>query len=253
MTAAFYVLYGLLVLTVTVPLRTEAFFSGYSARRSRAGDSAAFLFALVSAYALPWGGVPLIPSAVWFPASATALLLLSARDERRGARPALRYKALAILCGGIFYGGMACFMLRIGTPGALFSIEGMSAVFRLESLGGWLIPASAAFFAGFALSLASLGLRDGLPASLFFFSCAGFLTNTFLPPILSLISTAAGGEPPLALALRIVAAFIVSAALGKMLYLSQERTDGARRAAAGASVCLVLGGCAFLAVLAVFG
>lgn len=248
MTFAFYILYGLLVLAVSASLRTEAFFSGNSARRSRVGDRVAFCLAFASVYALPWGGVPLIPSALWFPAFVIALLFLSARSEQKNARSALMGKAAAILCGAVFYGSMSYFMRKFGTPGALFSIEGMSAVFRLESLGGWLLPASCAFFAAFALSLASVGLRDGLPASLFFFSCAGFLTNMFLPPVFSAAAAAAGAAPPGALAFRIVAAFTVSAALGKILRLSQERSCAASRALARASVCFALGGCVVLAM-----
>lgn len=250
MTVSFYILYGLLILAISASPGTEAFYSGDGVRRSRARDSAAFPFALASAYALPWGGVPLIPSAAWFPAFSIALLLLSARDERRGVLPAWGRKAAAILCAGLFYGGMSWFMLRIGTPGALFSIEGMSAAFRLESLGNRFLLLPGAFFVGLLLSFSGVGLRGGLSASLFFFSCAGFLTNTFLLPMLSRVLLAAGAEPPRSLVLQIVSAFLIAAVLGKILRLPQGRSilpGAARRVSACASVCFVLAGCAALA------
>lgn len=250
MPAVSCVLYAVMVLALSFPPPAAALpeSGGRAARARRAKDAASSLCALASAYALPWSGIPWIPSAAWFPLALAALLLLPAREGRGGARSAWRDRAPAVASVGVFLLAARGFMLRIGTPGELCSLEGMSAVFRLESLGPWLLAAQAALFVGIAAAFALTDPRGGLSASLFFFSCAGFLTSVFISPLLARASIAMGIAPPRSIAVQILAALFAAALLGKLLGGGRARTGAPRRLLAGVAVFFVLSGCAVLAI-----
>lgn len=249
MPAIYFGLYAVMVIALSRPPR-GTHFGEAEGRLARFRERSAFLCALASTYALPWSGIALIPSTAWFPTALTALLLLPPRE---GARFAWGGKAVAVVLTGAFLLKMRSFALSIGTPGALWSLEGMSAVFRLESLGPWLYAAQAALFAGLALSFAITGLRRSSSASLFFFSCAGFLTSVFVSPLLARASIALGAEPPLSIAAQIASALFAAALLGRFFsrlsWFSRER--GSHRALLAAIAAFsVLFGCWALAAAA---
>lgn len=243
MSAIYCLLYAVMMLALSLPLSAMA---PLPPKGVRAPGAVAFLCALASTYALPWGGVPSVSSAAWFPLSLAALLLLPVQDGQKKLSSNWSCKAFAIALTGVFLWAMRSFMLRIGTPGDLYSLEGMSAVFRLSSLGSWLLVAQAALFAGLAVSFALTGLRGSPAASLFFFSCAGFLTTVFLSPLLARATIAMGVEPPRSVAVQIVAALFVAAFLGRLLGHLSARAVGMRRPLAGIAVFGVLLGCVVL-------
>lgn len=247
MSTVFYLLYAVMILALSLPLPAMAPLFQDGGRSVRASGAAAFLGLLVSTYALPWSGIPPISSAAWFPFSLIALLLLPVREEREAPCFGWGGKALAIALTGVFLWAMRSFMLRIGTPGELYSLEGMSAVFRLDSLGQWLLVAQAVLFVGFVASFALTGLREGAAASLFFFSCAGFLTTVFLSPLIARATIAMGVEPPRSIAVQIVVALFVAALLGRSLNCLSMRGAVMRRPLAGIAVFCVLLGCGVLA------
>jgi len=247
MSALFPVLYGVLVLALSIP--RSVFSRGDGAVSPGARSVAAFVCAFASTYALPWSGVPMIPSQAWFPVCAAAILLVPAHDGQRRL-PILRSgKVAALLCLSLFYTGMANFMLRVGTPGALGSIEGMSAAFRLESLGYGLLAAQAVFFGGMAVAFAATGLREGAPASMTLFSCAGFLTTAFLSPLFSKAAIATGAAQPVSIAVQIVSALIVSALLAMIFRRTQGLTAKIPAASFTASTILTVAGCVALRFL----
>ena len=247
MSVFFYLLYAVMILALSLPLSATASLSRNGWRAVRASEATAFLCALVSTYALPWSGIPSVPSAAWFPLALIALLFLPLRDGQKNVSFGWGSKAFAIASVGAFLLVVRGFMLRIGTPGELFSLEGMSAVFRLDSLGIRLLIVEVALFVGLAVSFALTGLREGAAASLFFFSCAGFLTNVFLSPLLARATVAMGIEPPRSVVVQIVVALLVASLLGRLLHCLSARTAAMRLALAGVAVFCVLLGCGVLA------
>lgn len=246
MSAFFYPLYAVMILALSLPLSATASLSRNGWRAVRASEATAFLGALASTYALPWSGIPLVSSAAWFPLSLFALLFLPLRDGQKNAPFGWGGKVFAIASVGAFLLVVRGFMLRIGTPGELFSLEGMSAIFRLGSLGPWLLVAQAALFVGFAVSFALVSPREGAATSLFFFSCAGFLTTVFLSPLFARATIAMGLEPPRSVVVQIVVAFLVAALLGRLLHCLSARTVMMRLPLAGVAVFCVLLGCGVL-------
>ncbi len=242
MTAVFFVLYAVLILALSLPARVPR----VAGECPRPLPLLAGLLALTSTYALPWSGVPFVPSAAWFPLALAALLVVPARGEGDGFLCARRGRVLVVLCVGAFVWSMRAFMLRIGTPGELCSLEGISAAFRLDSLGARLFAAQAALFLGLAASFVSANSRPGAPASLLSFTYAGFLTTVFVSPLLARATLALGAEPPRSIVVQVVAALIFAALLGKFFLFLQNRATQARRLLAISGAILVLIGCGVL-------
>ncbi|MDR3331515.1 MAG: hypothetical protein LBT08_02695 [Synergistaceae bacterium] len=147
-------------------------------------SAAAFLCALLSALALPWGGVPFshyagVGSWIWLPAVGLSSLLLVGD----GAGGSFRLvKAVVIICLAAFVSTANWFILRQGVPGGFFSIEAASMILRVGSAWG-AVPKAAMvlFFIGHVLSFAPLCSIRGVSAGVLALSYSGFLVITFVP------------------------------------------------------------------------
>lgn len=230
----FAVAYGVLVLVLALPRgRME---------RMRPHEAPSAISAFVSAFTLPFGGSSPLPSWLWAPlALASALLIIPKEKRKTDAAPAVG----AAICVLAFLLAMRSFMLRTGVPGELWSIEGMSAAWRLGSLGLSLYVAQAAF-ACCLWSVFTFAYRGkGMAGALLSFSLAGFWVVVFVLPLLSRGAAAIGASGRGSLALQIIAALTFAAALARVI----PRWQG-RRVCAVVSVASAVAGMLALFVCA---
>ncbi|MDR3280523.1 MAG: hypothetical protein LBT23_08420 [Synergistaceae bacterium] len=169
---------------------------------------AAWMCALISAFALPWSGAPLsaylgVGSWLWFPSAAASLSLLKPGDGSGRAERRLT----AILNTAAIMAALYLFMLTVGVPGDIPGIEGPGSITSLEGIVNWrVICALTLFFVSSVLSFAP-ARGTGRASSLLSFSYASFLSLIFVPPAHIF---AQGTAPARAIVLDVAAYFCVA-------------------------------------------
>ncbi|MDR1137050.1 MAG: hypothetical protein LBK91_01890 [Synergistaceae bacterium] len=118
---------------------------------------------------------------LWFPAAAMSLLLQS--DDGMKFRVARRVTAACNI--GAIVAAICVFMLNMGIPGDIPSIEGISAITALDSIrDAKIICAFALFFVSAVMSFAC-AFNPACPSRasrLLSFSCSSFLALALVPP-----------------------------------------------------------------------
>jgi hypothetical protein len=175
--------YVTLVVTASGTLRREPFLGSggrYLDRRS----ALAWVCALLSAFGLPWSGVPVlyyagVGSWAWFFFAALATGI-----QRPDGRESCLYRRLfAAFNLSAVMAAIYAFMYATGAPGAIPSSEGISAINSLEGLGGDFMSAARALFlvSCIASFIPAYSPGDRVSA-LMSFSYSSFLAIAFLPP-----------------------------------------------------------------------
>jgi hypothetical protein len=146
-------------------------------------SAVAWAAALVSTFALPWGGIPISHSAglgswLWFLSCSISLALIRPDGSESGfsARCVAFFNVFAIM------GAIYAFMLKAGVPGDILSIEGPAVITGLGGIANVrLICSYALLFASAVISYAPVHSSPRTPA-LLSFSYSSFLAMIFIPP-----------------------------------------------------------------------
>jgi membrane-associated HD superfamily phosphohydrolase len=167
--------------------------SGALLRTCETGDAtgrkravAAGAFAVLSALALPWSGLPMsiyfgVGSWMWFPAAAISIFLQ--RDDGKKFCDARRKTAAANICAVTV--SLCLFMTIAGVPGDIPGIEGFSAATALSGIvNPKMVCAFVMFFVSAVLSFACVcnPASPSMAQRLLSFSCSSFSVLALTPP-----------------------------------------------------------------------
>jgi hypothetical protein len=234
------VIYASLVLAAFLPREAKDW--GFFCPRG----TISFACALLSSFALPWSGAPVIHSAgigswPWFPLTASAVIFLQTVQPE--ASRDIAGKVFLIAAVTVSTLSMSRFMSSSGVPGALLSIEGLSMAARLYGpgkLGATAAAALSMIAAGLFFSFVSFAAvcRRSAAFSILSFSFSGFWAITFIPLDLSGLARTPRDAAVLAPALLFAAScairviFMRSSGAGRgWSWLAQNRPDERKRSA----------------------
>ena len=146
-------------------------------------DAAAWGFALLSTFALPWGGIPLTyyfsaGSWTWFPLAGISLCVL-----KSGGREHFRFrKFFAIANVMVIMIAVYAYMYANGIPGDIPGIEGVGTISSLEGISKKLTLVYLFFLISAIASFLPIYSHSEQAAAMLSFSYSSFLVIAFLPP-----------------------------------------------------------------------
>jgi hypothetical protein len=147
--------------------------------------SAAWIFALLSTFGLPWGGVPLsyylgAGSWTWFLFAGVSLCLL--KNDGKERYELRRFFAIANIV--VIMSAISAFMLENGIPGDIPGIEGVGAMSNLEgTIAQKILKAKTLFLSSAIASSQPIYSKTERASKLLSFSYISFVIIAFFPSL----------------------------------------------------------------------
>lgn len=147
-------------------------------------SAAAWSFALLSTFGLPWGGIPLscylgVGSWSWCVFSAISLCII----KNDGREHCIFRRFVVVSNITVIMVAIYAFMIENGIPGDIPGIEGVGVINSLEGLPrGKLMLVQACFIISAIASFLPIHSNPDRASAMLSFSYASFLAIAFLPP-----------------------------------------------------------------------